>query len=135
MSKRSRSDGQLRADVTPLTYTAATTKLRFVLDHVVGIDDLAQADTAPDLVDAILEGAAYERPVGGQRRLPRHVRHRDDCGLMARQHGVAKAMVEKGEGNPEFLKAKLATTRFFLDRIVPEALGRKTGAIADAAGL
>jgi alkylation response protein AidB-like acyl-CoA dehydrogenase len=55
--------------------------------------------------------------------------------LMARQHGVARAMLEKGEGNPEFLKAKLATTRFFLDRIVPEALGRKAGAMAGAAGL
>jgi alkylation response protein AidB-like acyl-CoA dehydrogenase len=46
------------------------------------------------------------------------------CGwLMARQGRVAEEMLARGEGDPTFLKAKQATTRFYLRRIVPEALG------------
>ncbi|WP_062346410.1 acyl-CoA dehydrogenase [Novosphingobium sp. CCH12-A3] len=54
--------------------------------------------------------------------------------LMRRQ---AKA-VEANLGGPtsqEWLSAKAATTRFFLDRIVPEALGRRSAAMAGAVGL
>jgi alkylation response protein AidB-like acyl-CoA dehydrogenase len=54
---------------------------------------------------------------------------------MQRQHDVASAMLASGQGDPQFLAAKLATTRFFLDRIVPEAGGRKAGAMAGADGL
>ena len=54
---------------------------------------------------------------------------------MQRQHDIAAAMLSAGEGDPAFLTAKLATTRFFLDRIVPEAIGRKAGALAGAGGL
>ena len=56
-------------------------------------------------------------------------------GLMARQHDVARTRLAHGEGDPAFLKAKVATTRFFLDRIVPEALGKAASATAGAAGL
>ncbi len=56
-------------------------------------------------------------------------------GLMSRQHRVADAQLTAGEGDPTFLKAKLATTRFFLDHIVPEALGKAASATAGAAGL
>ncbi len=41
----------------------------------------------------------------------------------------------KGEWSPDFLTAKVATARFFLDRIVPEASGRRAGAMAGADGL
>ena len=51
------------------------------------------------------------------------------------QADVAARMLEAGEGDPDFLAAKIATARFFLDRIVPEALGRKAGAVAGASGL
>jgi 3-(methylthio)propanoyl-CoA dehydrogenase len=54
---------------------------------------------------------------------------------MQRQHDAAATMMAAGTGDPAFLTAKLASTRFFLDRIVPEAQGRKAGAIAGAAGL
>ena len=54
---------------------------------------------------------------------------------MAVQGRAADAALAAGEGDPAFLKAKQATVRFFLDRIVPEALGRKAGAVAGAAGL
>jgi alkylation response protein AidB-like acyl-CoA dehydrogenase len=44
-----------------MTYTPPITEQRFLLDHVVQIDELAGhnrfADVTPDLVDAILEGA------------------------------------------------------------------------------
>lgn len=55
--------------------------------------------------------------------------------LMARQHTIAHNMLARGEGDPAFLKVKSAAARFFLDRIVPEALGRKAGAMAGADGL
>lgn len=54
---------------------------------------------------------------------------------MAEQGRIAAEMAGRGEGDPDFLAAKRATTRFFLDRIVPEALGRKAGAIAGASDL
>ncbi|MEQ1510044.1 MAG: acyl-CoA dehydrogenase [Sphingopyxis sp.] len=54
---------------------------------------------------------------------------------MCRQADAAAAMRHAGEGDSAFLSAKIATARFFIDRIVPEALGRKAGAMAGAAGL
>ncbi len=56
-------------------------------------------------------------------------------GLMARQHRIAKAHVAAGEGDPVFLRTKIATTRFFLDHLVPEALGKTASATAGARGL
>jgi len=55
--------------------------------------------------------------------------------LMARQNKVATDRSRTGDGDPVFLKAKVATTRFFLDHIVPEALGKAASATAGAAGL
>lgn len=56
-------------------------------------------------------------------------------GLMARQNKLAAARLVAVEGDPAFLKAKIATTRFFLEHIVPEALGKVSSATAGAAGL
>jgi 3-(methylthio)propanoyl-CoA dehydrogenase len=44
-------------------------------------------------------------------------------------------LLAAGDGDPDFLNAKIAAVRFFLDRIVPEAQGRKAGAMAGAGGL
>ena len=55
--------------------------------------------------------------------------------LMARQNKLAMARLAAMEGDPAFLKAKVATTRFFLDHIVPETLGKAASATAGAAGL
>lgn len=55
--------------------------------------------------------------------------------LMAEQLRVAQSMRAAGEGDPAFLDGKIAAARFFLDRIVPEASGRKAGAMAGAGGL
>lgn len=53
------------------------------------------------------------------------------CGmLMAKQHRIAKA--ELAGGNDPFLKAKLVTTRYYLDHLVPEAMGLKASAMAGA---
>lgn len=58
------------------------------------------------------------------------------CGwLMARQAGIAAALIASGEGNPAFLKSKIAAARFHLDQIVPEATGLKCAALAGAAPL
>lgn len=51
------------------------------------------------------------------------------------QGQAARAMLGRGEGDTTFLTAKIATVRFFLDRIVPEAMGRKAGALAGSGGL
>ncbi|MEP2101528.1 MAG: acyl-CoA dehydrogenase [Parasphingorhabdus sp.] len=53
------------------------------------------------------------------------------CGmLMKKQQRIAEA--ELGEGNDPFLKAKLVTTRYYLDHLVPEALGLKAAAMGGA---
>ena len=55
--------------------------------------------------------------------------------LMTRQARVAAARLAAGEGDPAFLRAKVAVARFFLDHIVPEALGKAASATTGAAGL
>jgi len=52
--------------------------------------------------------------------------------LMLKQQRAAEAMLDAGEGNADFLSAKLVTTRFYLDRMVPEASGLKAAAMAGA---
>ena len=52
--------------------------------------------------------------------------------LMLKQSHAAQAMLDAGEGNADFLKAKLVTTRFYLERMVPEASGLKAAAMAGA---
>jgi 3-(methylthio)propanoyl-CoA dehydrogenase len=51
-------------------------------------------------------------------------------GLMMRQGATATTMLDKGEGDPAFLTAKIAAVRFFADRIAAEAQGQETSATA-----
>ena len=54
------------------------------------------------------------------------------CGwLMAKEAAAARTALENDPGN-DFLKAKLVTTRFYLDRIVPEAMGLASQAVGGA---
>jgi alkylation response protein AidB-like acyl-CoA dehydrogenase len=56
------------------------------------------------------------------------------CGwLMARQGKVAGEMLSAGSGDPTFLKAKIVTTRYYLDHLVPEAIGKAAAATAGSA--
>ncbi|QTD55003.1 acyl-CoA dehydrogenase [Parasphingorhabdus cellanae] len=53
------------------------------------------------------------------------------CGmLMKKQQRIAET--ELAGGNDPFLKAKLVTTRYYLDHLVPEALGLKAAAMGGA---
>ncbi|MEP3225006.1 MAG: acyl-CoA dehydrogenase [Parasphingorhabdus sp.] len=53
------------------------------------------------------------------------------CGmLMKKQQRIAEAQLV--DGNDPFLKAKLVTTRYYLDHLVPEAIGLKPAAMAGA---
>jgi 3-(methylthio)propanoyl-CoA dehydrogenase len=52
--------------------------------------------------------------------------------LMERMGRIAAA---NAEGDPAFLRAKVATSAWYLAHIVPEALGLKASAVAGAAGL
>jgi alkylation response protein AidB-like acyl-CoA dehydrogenase len=55
------------------------------------------------------------------------------CGwLMARQGRIAAAMLASGEGDPTFLKAKTVTARYYLEHLVPEALGKAAAVRAGA---
>lgn len=55
------------------------------------------------------------------------------CGwLMAQQARAAQAMLDAGEGDSAFLKTKLVTTRYYLNHIVPEAIGFKAAATGGA---
>lgn len=51
------------------------------------------------------------------------------------QAAVAREMLDRAAGDPDFLTRKIASAQFFLDRVVAEARGRKAGAMAGAAGL
>ncbi|MEZ5710459.1 MAG: acyl-CoA dehydrogenase [Blastomonas sp.] len=53
--------------------------------------------------------------------------------LMAKQLAAATAMLDAGEGNSDFLKAKQIACRFYLDRMVPEAIGLMSSAMAGSA--
>ena len=54
---------------------------------------------------------------------------------MARAAMVAHAKVAKGEGDTEFLKAKIATARFFADHYLAQAPGLRDTVIAGAPGV
>ena len=53
-------------------------------------------------------------------------------GLMAKQGKAAAAMLSAGQGAPAFLKAKHVVVRYYLDHLVPEALGKAAAATAGA---
>ena len=51
------------------------------------------------------------------------------CGWLMEQSGRTAA---RSEGDPVFLKMKQVTARFYVEQIVPEALGLKAAATAKA---
>ncbi|WP_411338810.1 acyl-CoA dehydrogenase [Sphingopyxis sp. J-6] len=58
------------------------------------------------------------------------------CGwLMALQHKAAKTALDEGNGDAAFLEAKVASTRFYLQQIVPAATGLAPSALAGDAAL
>jgi hypothetical protein len=54
---------------------------------------------------------------------------------MARQALAATALIAAGEGDADFLAAKVATARFYAEHLLPEALGLVAPVTAGAAGL
>ncbi len=55
--------------------------------------------------------------------------------VMARQALAATALIAAGEGDADFLAAKVATARFYAEHLLPEALGLVAPVTAGAAGL
>jgi 3-(methylthio)propanoyl-CoA dehydrogenase len=106
----------------------------------VGTDAAGEARLSA-LVDAVASATEWMLAASPEDRLAGSYPFLDMCavmaagGLMARQHRIAGERLAAGKGDPAFLRAKLATTRFFLDHIVPEALGKASSATAGAAGL
>ena len=100
-------------------------------------------DEAPllALADAVERSVVWMKAHGGDDRLAGSAALLDMMAvatagaLMARQTRVAQARLASGEGDPAFLKAKVAVARFFLDRIVPEAMGKEASACAGSEGL
>ena len=103
--------------------------------------DAADAPSLLLLVDAVAATTEWMLAASAEDRLAGSYAFLDMCavmaagGLMARQHRVAQEQLTAGTGDPAFLTAKVATTRFFLDQIVPEALGKAASARAGAASL
>jgi 3-(methylthio)propanoyl-CoA dehydrogenase len=103
--------------------------------------DAASEGALTALADAVTSATDWMLAASPEDRLAGSYPFLDMCavmaagGLMARQHRIAGERLAAGEGDPAFLKAKLATTRFFLDHVVPEALGKAASATAGAAGL
>ena len=93
----------------------------------------ALADAVATATDWMLDAAPDDRLAGSYPFLDM-VAVMAAGGLMARQHAVARERLAAGEGDATFLKAKLATTRFFLDHIVPEAQGKASSATVSAVG-
>jgi hypothetical protein len=58
------------------------------------------------------------------------------CGwLMAIEHRAARAAIEAGQGDRAFFDAKITSTRFYLEQIVPAATGLAPAALAGDAAL
>jgi hypothetical protein len=55
--------------------------------------------------------------------------------VMARQAVAAKHLLDAGDGDPDFLRAKLTTARFYGDQLLPQALGLGPAVEAGAAEL
>ena len=89
---------------------------------------LALTDAVERAADWML-GASAEDRLAGSYPFLEMVAIMACGGLMARQHAAA------ADGNSAFLHAKQVTTRFYLDRIVPEALGKAAAATAGASSL
>jgi 3-(methylthio)propanoyl-CoA dehydrogenase len=97
--------------------------------------NLAALADACDAVAAWMHGASIDDRLAGSSDFLAMLAVATAGWQMAVQDGAAAALLAEGQGDPAFLTAKRTTARFFLDRIVPEALGRKSGAIAGASGL
>jgi len=54
---------------------------------------------------------------------------------MARAALIAHAKLAKGEGDPEFLKAKIATARFYADHYLVQAPSLRDTVVAGAPGV
>ena len=89
------------------------------------------------LADACADVAAWMRSASVDDRLAGSVDFLAMCAVAVAgwQMKVQLEALEKGGVDPDFSAAKRAAARFFLDRIVPEALGRKAGAMAGAGDL
>ncbi len=90
------------------------------------------------LADACAEVAGWMRGASVDDRLAGSVDFLAMCAVAVAgwQLKVQLDALEAGaDVDPDFAATKRAAARFFLDRIVPEALGRKTGAMAGAGDL
>jgi 3-(methylthio)propanoyl-CoA dehydrogenase len=103
--------------------------------EAVGERALLQLADAVDAATAWLLAASPEDRLAGSYPFLDMVAVMAAGALMARQHSVASSKLASGEGDPVFMKAKVTTTRFFLDHLVPEALGKAASVTAGAAGL
>ncbi|MFM9977264.1 MAG: acyl-CoA dehydrogenase [Sphingomonadaceae bacterium] len=92
---------------------------------------LALADAVDVAADWMLAAAPDDRLAGSYPFLDM-VATMTAGALMARQGKVARERLARGEGDPAFLKAKQVTVRYYLDHLVPEALGKAAAATAGA---
>jgi 3-(methylthio)propanoyl-CoA dehydrogenase len=92
---------------------------------------IALADAVDRAADWML-GASPEDRLAGSYPFLEMVATLAAGALMARQGRVADERLTAGEGDPNFLKAKQVTVRYYLDHLVSEALGKAAAATAGA---
>ena len=90
------------------------------------------ADAVERTVDWMLAASSRDRLAGSYPFLEM-VSVLACAGLMVKQGRTAAAQVATAKGNPRFLKVKLVTVRYYLDHVVPEALGKEAAAKAGGA--
>ena len=88
---------------------------------------LTLADAVADVAEWMLAASPEDRLAGSYPFLDM-VAVMTCGGLMARQGRAAAAMLEAGERDPAFLNAKRVTVRYYLEQIVPEAMGHVAAA-------
>ena len=115
---------------------AVTTLLSDIGRDAAGERHLSDLVAAAGRVIAWMNhGASADDRLAGSDALLRMMAVATSGWLMARQARVAHQRIDAGEGDPRFLRAKIAAARFYLDGIVPEALGLEAGATLGAESL
>ena len=83
---------------------------------------LASIDLLEGAVKAVLQSMAKQPEAGFAISVPLLKLTGLVCGgwLLAKSAGIARARLEAGAADAEFLKGKLATARFFVDQVLPQ---------------
>ncbi len=129
------TNGIQAADLVNRKLSAVPALIAEIVAEASGERALMQlADCTSGVVDWMKDASQQDRLSGSEPFLD--MLAVATCGwLMARQHRIAGERLVAGQGDPVFLKSKQAVARYYLDHLVPEAVGRAAAATAGATAL